>query len=66
MQQCLSIHILYIICLRNHFGSETTIIPSSSAQFSNITVSDNTKVDHQDHTIINIDALEVKTKLIFS
>jgi len=55
-----------MICLRNHFGSETTIIPSSPALLSNITVSDNTTVDNQDHTILNIDTLEVKTKLIFS
>lgn len=33
---------------------------------SNITGSDNRTVDNQDHTILNIDTLEVKTKLIFS
>jgi len=60
MKQSLNAHILCMICLRNHFGSETTIIPSSPALLSNITVSDNTTVDHQDHP------LEVKTKLIFS
>lgn len=51
---------LIILCLRNHFGSETTIIPSSPAVLNNITVSDNTSVDLRDHTIINIDSLEVK------
>lgn len=55
-----------MICLRNHFGSETTIIPSSPALLCNITGSDNTTIDNQDHTILNIDTLEVKTKLIFS
>jgi len=55
-----------MICLRNHFGSETTIIPSSPVLLSNITGSDNRTVDNQDHTILNIDTLEVKTKLIFS
>lgn len=66
IKQILSVHILCIICLRNHFGSETTIIPSSPALLSNITGSDNTTVDNQDRTILNIDTLEVKTKPIFS
>lgn len=48
------------MCLRSHFGSETTIIPNSSAVLSNTNVFDNTSVDLQDHTIINIDTLEVK------
>jgi len=52
-------------CLRNHFGSETTIIPSSPAILSNTTVSDDTAIEHQDHTILNIDTLEVKTILLF-
>lgn len=47
-----------MICLRNHFGSETTIIPSSPAVLGNITVSDDI-VDLRDHTIINIDTIEV-------
>lgn len=51
---------MIILCLRNHFGSETTIIPNSSAVLNNITVSDDASVDFRDHTIINIDSLEVK------
>jgi len=66
MQKCLNVHILRIKCLRNHFGSETTIIPSSPALLSNITVSGDTTVEHQDHTILNIDTLEVKIILFFS
>jgi len=54
------IHILTVMCLRNHFGSETTITPNSSAVLSNNNVFDNTSVDLQDHTIININTLEVK------
>ncbi|XP_060850802.1 bridge-like lipid transfer protein family member 1 isoform X1 [Rhopalosiphum padi] len=44
--------------IKNHFGSETTIIPSSPAILSNTTVSDDTAIEHQDHTILNIDTLE--------
>lgn len=55
----INVYILCMICLRNHFGSETTIIPSSPAVLSNITVSEDI-VDLRDHTIINIDTLEVK------
>lgn len=54
-----------MISLRNHFGSETTIIPSSQAVLSNIPVSDDASVNLQDHTIINIDTLEVNIQLIF-
>lgn len=61
----INVHILYMVCLRNHFGSETTIIPTSPAVLSNITASDDASIDLQDHTIINIDTLEVKFKLIF-
>lgn len=57
------LHILYMVCFRNHFGSETTIIPSSPAVLSNITVSDDTSIDLRDHTIINIDTLEVNINL---
>lgn len=66
MKKCLNIYILHMKCLRNHFGSETTIIPSSPALLSNITVSGDTTIEHQDHTILNIDTLEVKIILIFS
>lgn len=48
------------MCLRNQFGSETTIIPNNSAVLSNINVPNNTSVDFRDHTTINIDTLEVK------
>lgn len=51
-------------CLRNHFGSETTIIPSSTAVLSNIPASEDASVNHEDHTIINIDALDVKIQFI--
>lgn len=54
-----------MICLRNHFGSETTIISNSPAVLSNIPVSDDSSVNLQDHTIINIDTLEVKNSINF-
>lgn len=53
------------MCFRNHFGSETTIIPSSPAILSNNTVSGDPSVDILDHTIINMDTLEVKILFIF-
>lgn len=54
------------ICLRNHFGSDTTIIPNSSAISSNTTVSHDTSIDPRDHTIINIDTIEVKIEYTLS
>lgn len=57
----LIIHILNMICFRNHFGSETTIIPSSPAVLNNIINLDDTLVN-RDHTVINIDSLEVIKK----
>jgi len=53
---------MYDICLRNHFGSDTAIIPNNSAMLSSITVSNDISVNPQDNTIINIDTLEVKNK----
>lgn len=62
MQLSVNVNTLCMICLRNHFGSETTIIPSSPALISNIANNNDTATDHQDHTILNIDTLEVKKK----
>jgi hypothetical protein len=50
-----------MLCLRNHFGSETTMISNSPAVLSNIPVLNDSSVNLQDHTIINIDTLEVKS-----
>ncbi|XP_025405724.1 uncharacterized protein KIAA1109 isoform X4 [Sipha flava] len=44
--------------IKNHFGSETTMISNSPAVLSNIPVLNDSSVNLQDHTIINIDTLE--------
>lgn len=53
---------LNVFCLRNHFGSETTIIPNNPIVLSNNT--DGDTINNRDHTIIDIDTLEVIIKLI--
>lgn len=50
-----------MFCLRNHFGSETTIIPNSPIALNNVLGGNS--VNNRDHTIIDIDTLEVLIKL---